>query len=77
MGIDKRVIFYGFLNKCSFVHGNKKITLAPLTPQQVHEDQVSLQKEYEMHARKRKKSWEKRIVLAEKGQEKKGIVHSD
>ncbi|XP_071902701.1 uncharacterized protein [Coffea arabica] len=42
---DKRVTFDGFLNKYSFMHNCKKITLAPLTPQQVHEDQVSLQKE--------------------------------
>lgn len=39
---DKRVNFDGFLNKYSFMHNGKKITLAPLTPQQVHEDQVNL-----------------------------------
>ncbi|XP_071917061.1 uncharacterized protein [Coffea arabica] len=52
---DKRVIFYGFLNKYSFVHNTKKITLAPLTPQQVHDDQIGLQKEYDMHCDNKKK----------------------
>ena len=36
------------------MHNGKKITLAPLTPQQVHEDQVSLQREYDMHATNQK-----------------------
>ena len=47
---DKRITFDGYLNKYSFLHNGKKITLAPLTPQQVHEDQVNLQREYDMHA---------------------------
>ena len=51
---DKRVTFDGFLNKYSFLHNGKKITLAPLTPQQVHEDQTSLQREYEMHVTSQK-----------------------
>lgn len=54
----------------------KKITLAPFTPQQVHENQVSLQKIYDMHAGKRKNLKEKGVGLAEKDQEKKGNIHS-
>ena len=51
---DKRAIYDGFLNQYSFVHSSKKLTLAPLTPQQVHEDHVSLQKEYELYGTKKK-----------------------
>ena len=41
---DRQVTHDGFTNKYSFVHGNRKITLALLTPQQVHEDQTRFQK---------------------------------
>lgn len=39
---DRKVNWNGFTNKYSFSFRNKKVILAPLTPQQVHEDQVSL-----------------------------------
>ncbi|XP_071918726.1 uncharacterized protein [Coffea arabica] len=42
-----------FYTRC---HVTNKITLAPLTPQQVHEDQVSLQKEYDLHASTKKEN---------------------
>ena len=42
---DKKVIHDGFKNKYSFQHKGKPITLYPLTPAQVHEDQVKLQLE--------------------------------
>jgi hypothetical protein len=42
---DRRVKHDGFTNKYSFVLNQKPITLVPLTPQQVHEDQVRLQQE--------------------------------
>ena len=43
---DRRVSWDGFTNKYSFSYCNKKVILAPLTPQQVHEDQARLQKEF-------------------------------
>ena len=39
---DKKVMHDGFTNRYSFMHAGKKITLAPLTPSQVVEDQASL-----------------------------------
>ncbi|XP_071902514.1 uncharacterized protein [Coffea arabica] len=44
---DKNTTHDGFTNKYSFLHHNKKMTLVPLTPQQVHEDQLHLQQEHE------------------------------
>lgn len=52
---DKRGSYDGFSNKYSFVHCNRKITIAPLTPQQVHEDQTQLQKKYNLESEK--KGW--------------------
>nr|XP_027082241.1 uncharacterized protein LOC113704547 [Coffea arabica] len=40
---DKKTTHDGFTNKYSFLHHNKKMILVPLTPQQVHEDQLRLQ----------------------------------
>ncbi|XP_071933133.1 uncharacterized protein [Coffea arabica] len=74
---DKRVIFYGFLNKYSFVHNTKKITLAPLTPQQVHEDQLGLQKEYDMHCDNKKKNLhDTKSKMAEPSSHKIDTSHS-
>ena len=42
---DRKVIHDEFKNKYSFQHKGKPITLYPLTPKQVHEDQVKLQLE--------------------------------
>jgi hypothetical protein len=42
---DRRVKYDGFMNKYSFVLNQISITLVPLTPQQVYEDHVRLQKE--------------------------------
>ena len=44
---DRKVIHDGFRNKYSFQHKGKPITLYPLTPRQVHADQVKLQLERE------------------------------
>ncbi|XP_071924863.1 uncharacterized protein [Coffea arabica] len=74
---DKRVIFDGFLNKYSFVHNTKKITLAPLTPQQVHEDQIGLQKEYDMHCDNKKKNLhDTKSKMAEPSSHKIDTSHS-
>lgn len=42
---DKQVIHGGFTKKYSFEYNQKKVLLVPLTPKQVYEDQVQLQKE--------------------------------
>ena len=42
---DRRVTHDGYLNRYSFVMNKKQITLAPLTPRQLYEDQMSIQKE--------------------------------
>ena len=44
---DRRVKHDGFTNKYSFEFNQKTVTLAAMTPKQVYEDQVRLQKESE------------------------------
>ncbi|KAK8684243.1 hypothetical protein V6N13_040273 [Hibiscus sabdariffa] len=51
---DKKVMHDGYTNRYSFSHAGKKITLAPLTPSQVCEDQAALRKSIEA-AREKKK----------------------
>ncbi|XP_013639588.1 PREDICTED: uncharacterized protein LOC106344830 [Brassica oleracea var. oleracea] len=41
---DKRAVYDGFTNRHSFDHKGKKITLVPLTPLEVHQDQVKLKR---------------------------------
>ena len=41
---DRKVQHDGFTNKYSFVHNQRTVTLVPLTPSEVYEDQVRLQK---------------------------------
>ena len=45
---DRKAIHDGFKNRHSFVKDNKSITLVPLTPRQVYEDQVKLKRENEL-----------------------------
>ena len=42
---DRRVIYDGFKNVYSFVKDNKPVTLVPLTPRQVYEDQLEIKRE--------------------------------
>ncbi|XP_057770964.1 uncharacterized protein LOC130990752 [Salvia miltiorrhiza] len=44
---DRRVTHDGFTNKYSFEYKQKKVSLVPLRPKQVYEDQVQLQNEVE------------------------------
>ena len=44
---DRKVQHDGFTNKYSFMHNQQIVTLVPLTPSQVYEDQVRLKKESE------------------------------
>ncbi|XP_056857832.1 uncharacterized protein LOC130507141, partial [Raphanus sativus] len=41
---DRRVMHDGYTNKHTFEHNGKKTVLVPLTPKEVHEDQLQLQK---------------------------------
>ena len=45
---DRKVIHGGFKNRHSFAKDNKTITLVPLTPRQVYEDQMKLKRENEL-----------------------------
>ena len=45
---DKKVNHDGFKNRHSFVKENKTITLVPLTPRQVYEDQMILKRENDL-----------------------------
>ncbi|XP_033139567.1 uncharacterized protein LOC117131642 [Brassica rapa] len=45
---DRRVIHDGFTNKHSFEFNGKRTVLVPLTPKEVHEDQLQLQKKKEI-----------------------------
>ena len=45
---DRKVNHDGFKNRHSFVKDNKTITLVPLTPRQVYEDQMKLKRENEL-----------------------------
>ncbi|KAK8554939.1 hypothetical protein V6N13_016193 [Hibiscus sabdariffa] len=51
---DKKAMHDGFTNRYSFMHAGKKITLAPLTPSQVHEDQASLKRNIDAAKSKKK-----------------------
>ena len=42
---DRRVVHDGYTNKYSLMRNNRTITLVPLMPQQVHEDQVKIQQD--------------------------------
>ena len=45
---DKKVTYDGRTNKYSFLHRDRKVTLALLPPKQVREDQAMLQREWEL-----------------------------
>jgi len=51
---DRRATKDGYTNRHSFVRNNRTITLAPLTPKQMYEDQLKMKRE-----REKKKSEQK------------------
>ncbi|KAL4363612.1 hypothetical protein GQ457_04G017480 [Hibiscus cannabinus] len=63
---DRIAIHDGFTNRYSFAYERKKITLAPLTPQQVHEDQIHLRKSIE----KAKESEKDRVEKSKEGRKR-------
>ena len=62
---DRKVNHDEFKNRHSFVKDNKTITLVPLTPRQVYEDQMKLKKENDLKKivtlRVQKKMMRKRV----------------
>ncbi|KAK8503584.1 hypothetical protein V6N12_036757 [Hibiscus sabdariffa] len=53
---DKRVLYDCFTNRYSFTHEGKKVILAPLTPSEVHQDQVRLKVSIEAWRTSKKKN---------------------
>ena len=68
---DRKVQHDGFTNKYSFVHNQRTVTLVPLTPSQVYEDQIRLQKDSEQKKKSEKESEQKKKSEKESEQKKK------
>ena len=68
---DRKVQHDGFTNKYSFVHNQRTVTLVPLTPSQVYEDQVRLQKDSEQKKKSEKESEQNKKSEKESEQKKK------
>lgn len=79
---DKDVSMNGHASKYSFIHGDKKITFVPLSPQQVAKDQEKLLKENEQHIEKKMKAKfeiheaPKKILLVKIKMEIEGLIWS-
>ena len=74
---DRKVKHDGFTNNYSFVHNQRNVTLVPLTPSQVYQDQVRLQKESEQKKMSEKESEQKKTSERESEQKKKCEKESD
>ena len=57
---DRKVTHDGFTNKYLFMHNQRTVTLVPLTPSQVYEDYVRLQKESKQKKKSEKESAQKK-----------------
>ena len=72
---DRKVNHDGFKNRYSFVKDNKTITLVPLTPRQVYEDQMKLKQENDLkkncEAESSKKDDEKESERKKENEQKK------
>jgi hypothetical protein len=68
---DRHVKYDGFTNKYSFVLNQRSITLVPLTPQQVYDDQVRLQKESDQKKESEQKKKSENQREAEKNEREK------
>ncbi|KAL4325112.1 hypothetical protein GQ457_11G027410 [Hibiscus cannabinus] len=70
---DRRVMHDGYTNRYSFKHEGRNVTLAPLTPKQVHEDQVRLKESFVKTKRKTKDENEKREYKKNVNQKQKNL----
>jgi len=68
---DKHVIHDGLTSKISFHHKGKKITLCPLSAQQVRDDQISLKKKIDEEKREGKKLLKENSLFRMKSQKEK------
>jgi hypothetical protein len=66
-----RQVHDGFTNKYTFVLNQRSITLVPLTPQQVYEDEVRLQQESDQKKESEQKKKSKNQREAEKNEREK------
>ncbi|WZY69553.1 hypothetical protein YC2023_001793 [Brassica napus] len=72
---DKKAVHDGFTNRHSFDHQGKKITLVPLSPSEVHQDQVQLKKnrDQESKADKPETSTRNSNFFVKEGQVRKSL----
>jgi hypothetical protein len=73
---DRKVTHDGFKNRYSFVKDSRTVTLIPLTPRQVYEDQVKLKRENELkkkivRLRVQKKKMKKKVKEKKRVKRKK------
>ncbi|MDD0148413.1 hypothetical protein PSY31_22165, partial [Shigella flexneri] len=69
--IYRQVKHDGFTNKYSFVLNQRSINLVPMTPQQLYEDQVRLQKESEQKKESEQRKKSENQIEAEKNEREK------
>ena len=68
---DRRVKHDGFTNKYSFEFKQRTVTLVPMTPRQVYEDQVRLQQESEQKKKSGEEKYESDKNLSDEREKKK------
>ncbi|GKV18485.1 hypothetical protein SLEP1_g28856 [Rubroshorea leprosula] len=73
---DRRVTHDGFKNRYSFVIEGKTITLAPLSPRQVYEDQLRVKNESELRNENELKGMKNKEKATEKESKKRGKIES-
>ena len=66
---DRRANHDDFKNHFSFTMNNKLVTLVPLTPKQVYEDQVRLKQECDSNKKMRRKKREEKEGAKQEGKE--------
>ena len=74
---DRHVKHDGFTNKYTLVHKAKAITLVPMSPKQVYEDQVQLKKDAKNKVSEPKESNEKEKEDSNKKRKDKKIIDSE
>lgn len=73
---DRRVEHDGFTNEYSFVHNQRKVMLCPMSPKQVHEDQLHLQKDHVQKKRVMKGKMRVKIRDGKKKEERKTNMYA-
>ncbi|GKV00638.1 hypothetical protein SLEP1_g13302 [Rubroshorea leprosula] len=73
---DRRVTHDGFKNRYSFIMEGKTITLAPLSPRQVYEDQLRVKKESELRNESELEGTKNKEKTTEKESKKREKIES-